>query len=172
MIRDYDSAEDVVRHIDDVLAKNGLLEGQTSATMESQRTPFEALAEKEDAEYGLDDPEERFALRLEGFRACIFHLTEDGVHPLSLLKRVYATLKAVRPDLLNDMSMEDIAVLCGDKGRATVSARVQVIYSRKIQKMRANSKASCQKSAAGRAAMAEAAKGNSNRAKGARRAKL
>jgi hypothetical protein len=85
---------------------------------------------------------------------------------------MYATLKAVRPDLLHDMSMEDIAVLCGDKGRATVSARVQVVYSKKVAKMRANAKASCQKSASGRAAMAAAAKGNTNRATGARRAKL
>jgi hypothetical protein len=171
MIRDYQSAEDVVRHIDEVLAKNGLLEGMTEAT--TQRSPFDALVEKEEAGYGLDDPEERFALRLEGFRACIFHLTEDGVHPLAILKRTYATLKAVRPDLLNDMSMADIAVLCGDKGRATVSARVQVVYSKKVAAAsRAQAKASCQKSAVGRAAMAEAAKGNSNRAKGARRAKL
>lgn len=172
-IRDHDHAEDVVRHIDDVLAKNGLLDGHTSATEASQRTPFDVLADKEDAEYGVSDPEERLALRLEGFRAFIFHVTEDGVHPLALLKRMYATLKAVRPDLLNDMSMADIAVLCGDKGRATVSARVQVVYSRKVAAAsRSRAKASCQKSHEGRAAMAKAAMGNSNRSKGARRKKL
>jgi hypothetical protein len=37
----------------------------------------------------------------------------------------YGLAKALRPDLLGGMSLADIAVLCGDKGRATPQARIK-----------------------------------------------
>lgn len=82
-------------------------------------------------------------------------------------------VKAVRPQLLGDMSLEDISLLCGDGGRATVSARIGRIYNGYIEERGGGKvKASFQKSATACGKYAEAAKGNNNRRKGMKKKAL
>jgi hypothetical protein len=44
----------------------------------------------------------------------------------------FAIVKALRPALIGSMSLDEIAVLCGDAGKATVSARVKRLFSRRL----------------------------------------
>lgn len=47
----------------------------------------------------------------------------------------FAIVKALRPQLISQMSLEDIAVLCGDAGKATVSARIKRLINRRLEAM-------------------------------------
>jgi len=168
----HDWAENLATDLDRVLQRNGLGAAPGDESFQATtRTPFDELAALEDGEEA-DGHEERWAFRLEGFRAAVWHLSADGVHPLAVLKRFYATMKAVRPELLNDMSMEDISLLCGDKGRATVSARIKRVYNAPVEKATGRkTKAACQKGFEAKRKMADSATGNQNRKRAARRAR-
>ncbi len=45
----------------------------------------------------------------------------------------FAIVKALRPVLIGSMSLDDIAALCGDAGKATVSARVKRLFSKRLE---------------------------------------
>lgn len=151
---------DAEKVIDFVLHKNrdSLTSGMGSLSGE---TPVDALMRKEEGESS-----DEWKVRDEAFNRLMHFFFEDGPEPLAVIKRLFATAKAVAPHLLGDMSMEDIALLCGDGGRATVSARIKRIYSGKLERagMRAV-KAPCQKSADAVRKFREAQMGNTNRKK-------
>jgi len=142
------------------------------------RTPLEELlaveeperdGEGEVTEAALDLAEERNALRLAIFQQLLDFIFQDGPEPLLVLKRVFGVAKTVRPEVLGDMSMADIAIICADAGKATVSARVERIYGGTLREAGMSpGKASCQKKSG---KYAQAQKGNQNRVKGERRRK-
>ena len=77
----------------------------------------------------------------------------------------FCLAKALRPHLIADMSLEDIARLSGDLGgRATPSDRIKRLYNRRLEAAGAKgSFVHFQKSASAVAAMTAAQKGNTNR---------
>lgn len=127
----------------------------------SPRTPLEDLLAGE----ALDDVDEetRMALRLETFRAMMGFFFQSGPDPLAVLRNVFAVGKAVSPHLMGDMSMDDIAIICADGGKATVSARIQRIYSKTLEDAGMSGKASCQKTSE---KYRTSQLGNNNRVKG------
>ena len=152
--------------IDFVLRKNRERLTAGYGSLESQ-DPAEALMRKEEG----PEPEE-WEIRNEAFRQILEFFFQDGPEPLAVLRRVFATVKAVAPHLVGDMSCEDIALICGDGGRATVSARIKRIYNGKLKESGMKAvKAPFQKSEEAVRTFSEAQKGNKNRArkKGRRR---
>lgn len=124
--------------------------------------PLQALMREES---GVED-EQEWKIRGEAFWRFLEFIYEEGPEPLALLRRLYATTKAVAPHLLGDMSMEDLAMLCGDGGRATISARIFRIYNGKLSAAGMHGvKAACQKSDEARETYRESQKGNRNRTK-------
>jgi len=78
--------------------------------------------------------------------AVLDYFMRHGREPLQVLRTVFAIAKAIRPELIGDMSMDDIAIACGDGGKATVSARIQRVYNVPVAGAgRAEARASCQK---------------------------
>lgn len=147
--------------IDFVLRKNA--DHMTCGTGAlSGENPLQALMREES---GVED-EQEWKIRGEAFWRFLEFVFEEGPEPLAILRRVYATTKAVAPHLLGDMSMEDIALLSGDGGRATVSARIFRIYNGKLKAAGMRGvKAACQKSDEARETYRQAQKGNRNRVK-------
>jgi hypothetical protein len=123
MSHDTDEME---RRIDEVLHKNR----ENLHLVKIPRTPLEELIAWEEGE---NDGGE-FAQRVEIFHKLLDFFFQDGPEPLQLLRHVFAVTKALRPDLLGDMSLEDISIICADGGRATVSARIQRIYNGTLKK--------------------------------------
>jgi len=122
-------ADDMERRIDDVLHKNR----DNLHLVVIPRTPLEVLLSSE----GGGDAEEREIRedeRLQTFRGLLEFVFQAGPEPLQVLRHIFAVTKAVRPDLLGDMSLEDISIICADGGRATVSARIQRIYNGTLAK--------------------------------------
>ena len=129
-------------------------------------TPLDALLRKEESarmEPGLDE-EEIYRVRCEAYVWLLDFFFADGPNPLEVVRRVLATVKAIKPELLGNMSCEDLAILCDDGGRATVSNRVKRLYSRFLEGHGAKvTKARFQKSAAAVERYRAAQKGNKNR---------
>lgn len=108
--------------------------------------------------------------RTRGMVAMLDYFFADGPHPLLVVRRIFAIVKAVRPKLIFGMSLRQLAVLCDDgrgpfsDGRATQSARIKRLFEEPIAKagMR-GTKASFQKTEAATAKYAARAKGNQNR---------
>lgn len=156
---------DMVGVIDWVLRKNRdrMTSGMGALHGES---PLESLMRMEEG-----DPDEEWKIRDETIQRVLGFFFAVGPDPLEVVRRVFATAKAVSPELLGDMSLEDIALLCGDGGRATVSARAKRIYNRTLEKAGMKAvKAPYQKSEEAVRTFREAQKGNQNR-KNARRRK-
>lgn len=96
--------------------------------------------------------------------AIVEYITCQGKTWKSIVASAYAIAKSFHPHLLAGMSLEDIAVLSGDAGRATPSHRVRRLINKKLAD--AGAKATSvpfQKSASAIKAYAKAQKGNSNR---------
>jgi hypothetical protein len=129
-------------------------------------TPLDALMRKEEESArvaGLDE-EEIFRIRCEAYVWLLDFFFADGPNPLEVIRRVLSTVKAIKPELIGDMSCEDLAILCDDTGRATVSARVKRVYSRFLVEHGATvTKARFQKSDAAVARYRQAQMGNKNR---------
>lgn len=60
-------------------------------------------------------------------------LLENGQRWQSAVQVAYALVKGLSPELLGGMSLAEIAILGGDAGRATPSARIKRIYSRRVE---------------------------------------
>ena len=136
-------------------------------------TPLDALLRKEEeAEMGPGmDAEEIYRVRCEAYVWLLDFFFADGPNPLNVIRRVLSLVKAIKPELIGNMSMEDVATLCDDTGRATVSHRVKRVYTRFLQAQGAKvTKARCQKSERATAKYSEAQMGNQNR-KGTGKAK-
>lgn len=108
--------------------------------------------------------------RVRGMAAMLDYFFEEGPHPLAVIRRVMAIVKAIRPALLLKMSCAQIAVLCNDgqgrtsDGRATVSERTKRLFEEPIRRVgMRGSKASFQKTATASINYSTAAQGNQNR---------
>ena len=158
------SAADVQRRIDAVIYKNSdAIAGGAQAHV--GHTPLDDLMAKEE---GDEAAEMVSAVRQETLSRMLDYMFADGCEPINVVRRVFALVKALRPDLIGDMSQEDIAVLCGDGGRATVSARIKRVYNFLLDEnggARGKSRVWHQKSAAAVEAYARAQQGNDNRGK-------
>ncbi len=95
---------------------------------------------------------------------------EDGNGALPVVRRVYAIAKALRPSLICRMSLENMAWLCADGGRATQSARVKRVYNWLVGLWCTSGqvRASFQKSASASERYRAAQMGNQNRSKSSR----
>lgn len=108
--------------------------------------------------------------RVRGMVAMLDYFFEEGPHPLVVIRRVMAVVKAIRPELLLKMSCAQIAVLCNDgrgrtsDGRATVSERTKRLFEEPIKRvgMRGH-KASFQKTATASTNYSASQQGNQNR---------
>lgn len=174
MNREHGIYGDQMQRIDAILHKYGLSAPGYGGEVfgSTHETAADLMCGAEIEEIGDDEHERNLVLagRLQGWRAFIHLLTSDGMHPLLVVRNFYAAIKATRPELLHDMSMEDIAVLCGDGGRATVSARIKRVYNKRLAEVGDNGRAPCQKSGAASLVYASAQKRNRNRREGARKA--
>lgn len=167
MSRKYETTEDVQAAMDAVLYRNreAIASGCHAHVGHS---PLDELIRREEGDAG----EERMVQRQEIFRGLLGYFFADGPEPLDVLRRVYAVVKAVAPDHIGDMSLEDLAVLCGDGGRATTSARIKRIYNRYIEEAGGRSvSAPFQKSAETVGKYQAAQRGNHNRKQGTPRRK-
>lgn len=100
------------------------------------------------------------------FHGLFGFFTKKGVDALSVLKMVYVVAKALKEDLIAGMSLESLAVLTGDGGRATVSSRIIREYNRFIESEEGKvMKAHFQKTASVCDKYAAAQMGNKNRVK-------
>ena len=92
-------------------------------------------------------------------------LVSEGSTWRLVTSTAFCLAKALRPHLIADMSLEDIARLSGDLGgRATPSDRIKRLYNLRLEAAGAKgSFAHFQKSASAVAAMTAAQKGNTNR---------
>lgn len=67
--------------------------------------------------------------KAEAMRSLLDWVFEKGADPRIALRRLYALAHEVGPQLLRDLTHEEIALLLGDgAGRATSSARTQAIF--------------------------------------------
>jgi len=84
-------------------------------------------------------------IRLDTFRHLLGEIFQWGHEPVQVLRYVIGQTKAVRPELLGDMSLEDISIICADGGRATVSVRIKRIYNDRVASAGMVARASFQK---------------------------
>lgn len=90
----------------------------------------------------------------------------DGMHPGCVLRRVFAVAKAIKPELVGDMSLEELALMFGET-KAAQSWRIKKIFSDYQRQAGVKGfKASFQKSEAAVAAYSRAQRGNKNRTAG------
>lgn len=96
----------------------------------------------------------------------IAYLVSDGETWRNVTAVAYCIAKALRPYLIADMSLHDIAILSGDGGgRATPGERIKRIYNRRVAAAGAKaSQVHFQKAASAVVKYAKAQKGNHNRA--------
>lgn len=122
-------------------------------------TPLDALLEAEEGE--LPEHYDAGVAMLRRFLGWVF---ERGPDPAASLQRLFVVARALAPDLILNMSGEEVSVIFG-QGRAAESARV-VMLNKKLEA--AGFKHSTfrhQKSVTSRGKMARSARGNKNRAK-------
>lgn len=125
-------------------------------------TPLDELLAREAEEGGVLSSEEVQEVRAEAFIATMDFIYADGPEPLMLVRRILVLAKAIKPELLGGMSMEDMAILSDDSGRATVSARLERVYTRFLKNNGARvTKSRSQKKKTSK--YREAAVGNTNR---------
>lgn len=149
-MRDAEQQQEI---IDRVMVKHA----DSLHLMRPPRTPLEELMGKED---GRDGTEEMNETRLRVFRGILEFIFQDGAEPLKVLRFVFALAKAVRPELIADMSLADISIICADGGKATVSARIKRIYNGTLAKAGVQA---CAAPFQKRGNYAAGQKGNSNR---------
>lgn len=150
--------------IDYVLQKNAARLTAGLGSMD-QETPLEALMR---AEESAGEGEE-WAIRTEAWHTLLEFFFSEGPEPLAVIRQIYGIVKALKPELIGDMSCEDIALLCGDGGRATVSARIKRIYNNLLTKNGSRAKAPFQKNPEALRSFSRAQRGNKNRTKNQRK---
>ena len=122
------------------------------------RTPLADLLAKEAGEDEQDERRETLGVLLRYFFA-------DGPHPGAVVRRVFAVGKAVAPELIVDMTVEELGLMFGET-KAAQSWRIEKIFSN-YQRERGvkGFKAGFQKSEHTSAAFSRAQRGNHNRRK-------
>jgi hypothetical protein len=102
----------------------------------------------------------------ESLRSLALLLVSQGTRPRHITGVVYCLAKTLKPELIASMSLETIAVLSGDKGRATPQARCNRIYTLLLEQAGARAtRYHHQKSATTAERCRAAQMGNSNRNK-------
>ena len=97
---------------------------------------------------------------------------KHGCEAMPVLRMLYVVAKSLREDLIGGMSLESLAVLSGDGGRATVSARIIRDYNNFIESDEGKAvKAYFQKTTTVCEKYRKAQKGNKNRIEGAKKQK-
>jgi hypothetical protein len=126
-------------------------------------TPLDALMREEE---GM--PADERVVRAEAFRAILADFFADGPHPAKVMRRVFALTKAYAPELILNMTCQDLGNMFGET-RAAVSWRINQLHNKRVKAAGANgTHVRFQKSETTRAKYRLAAKGNKNRAKGAK----
>jgi hypothetical protein len=69
----------------------------------------------------------------QSFKGLCKFLVSEGYEWKKVVAVQFSIVKALRPFLLGSMSLEDIAVLSGDSGRATVCARVKRLFNKRLE---------------------------------------
>lgn len=109
-----------------------------------------------------EEQDERFVY--QSYRGLCGYWTMDGYEWRKAVCAHLVMVKALRPGLIGGMSLEDIAVICGDKGKATVSARAKRLISKRLEAMGMRATyAHYQKSAEAVESYRAAQMGNTNR---------
>lgn len=122
------------------------------------RTPLDEMVAREEGE-----PVEEHLIRLEAFRRLLALFFADGPHPGDVMRRVYAFTKALHPELILNMSCEEIGGMFGET-KAAVSYRIKQLVNRPISAHSGRSaQLPWQKSSSACAKYAARAKGNQNR---------
>lgn len=143
------------RRINSVLARLAAVRGYVHEAT-APRTPLDELLAAEEGEVEQEE-------RSEVLVAMLCFLAADGPHPGAIVRRFYALAKALRPELIGHMSVEEIGLMMGETP-AAVSWRIKRIFS-DYQRERGvkGFKAVFQKSDSAREAYARAQRGNNNR---------
>lgn len=143
------------RRINSVLARKALQHGYAfeGATV---RTPLDELLAK-------DEPEDAQCERRETLQALNRFFVADGPSPGAVVRRVFAVLRAVNPELIAHMTVRELALMF-DETPAAQSWRIKKIFSDYLRERGVKGfKAPFQKSEAARAAYSRAQQGNRNR---------
>lgn len=124
------------------------------------RTPIDEMISREDGE-----PLDEYLMRVEAMRDLMGYFFADGPHPAAVLKRVFAVAKAIFPELVLNMSCEEIGLLFGET-KAAVSYRIKLLVNRPIAALFGHGvQLPWQKSSIACAKYREQALGNTNRRK-------
>jgi hypothetical protein len=115
--------------------------------------------------------EKNWEERLKGMRGMMDYIAKDGPHPLAIVRNFCGLAKAVRPKCVLNASLAQLAVICDDgkgvrkgDGRATVSARVERLFSEPIRKAGMHGyKSAFQKTETACGSYSDAAQDNQNR---------
>lgn len=146
------------QRINSALARVASKRGYTQESV-TTRTPLDELIEAEEQSELAGD-------RGNVLRRVLLFFYADGMHPGAVLRRVYALAKAIDPELIGDMTCDDLALMFGET-KAAQSWRIQRIFSGYQRAAGVNGfKASFQKSESARAAYSRAQRGNNNRSAG------
>jgi hypothetical protein len=122
------------------------------------RTPLDEVMAREEGE-----PIDAYAMRIEAMRDLMSYFFAEGPHPEAVLKRVFAVAKAIFPQLVFNMSCEEIGLLFGET-KAAVSYRIKLLVNRPIAALFGHKvQLPWQKSSSACAIYAARAKGNQNR---------
>lgn len=128
-------------------------------------TPFDEMARREQEQH--DDEERR--IREEAHSEWLSWLFEGGPDPERVCKRLFSYARTYRPDLVLNMSMEQIAALFG-QGRAAEHARAKKDLEGTLKKAGyRNTRLPTGKSQSAREKCAIAQKGNRHRARSVKR---
>lgn len=122
------------------------------------RTPIDEMISREDGE-AID----AYLMRVEAMRDLMRYFFAEGPHPAAVLKRVFAVAKAIFPDLVLNMSCEEVGMLFGET-KAAVSYRIKLLVNRPIAALFGHSvQLPWQKSSSACAKYRSQAMGNTNR---------
>lgn len=111
-----------------------------------------------------DEKDQRFVY--QSFNGMCRFWVMEGMEWKKAVAAHMVIMKALRPQLIGQMSLEEIAVLCGDKGKATVSARGKRLFNARLEAMgMRGTHAHYQKSPEAVEKYRKAQMGNSNRRK-------
>ena len=122
------------------------------------RTPIDEMISREDGEAA-----DEYLARVEAMRDLMGYFFADGPHPAAVLKRVFAVAKAIFPELVLNMSCEEIGLLFGET-KAAVSYRIKLLVNKPIAALFGHDvQLPWQKSASACAKYRAQAMGNTNR---------
>ncbi len=141
--------------INSVLARRALRRGYSQESITTE-TPLTELIQAEERTAVAGEKGDVLKRMMQFFYA-------DGQHPGAVLRRVFAVAKAIDPELLGHMNLEELGLMFGET-KAAQSWRVKKIFS-DYQKERGvkGFKANFQKSETACGAMSRAQRGNKNR---------